>query len=85
MTPYSSPYLHALGVNAGVPEGDVTLLDDLLADSAPCRVVTLSAAGIPRLHVKLLPKPFLTELAPGIGILDQARNNAGKSHLKQVL
>jgi len=55
--------LHTLAVDAGVPEGDVALRDDLLADGAPGGGVTLATTTRPSLHEKLLSEPFLTELA----------------------
>ena len=50
-------------MDAGVPEGDVALRDDLLADGAPGGGVALTTATRPGLHEKLLSQPFLTELA----------------------
>lgn len=55
--------LHTLAVDAGVPEGDVALRDDLLADGAPGGGVALATTTRPSLHEKLLSEPFLTELA----------------------
>ena len=50
-------------MDAGVPEGDVALRDDLLADGASGGGVTLTTATSPGLHEKLFSQPFLTELA----------------------
>ena len=49
-------------MDAGVPEGDVALCDDLLADGAPGGGVTLAATSRPGLDEKLLTQPFLAEL-----------------------
>ena len=50
-------------MDAGVPEGDVALRDDLLADGAPGGGVALGAAGSASLHEELLTQPLLTKLA----------------------
>ena len=50
-------------MDAGVPEGDVALRDDLLADGAPGGVITLTATASTPLHIELLSQPLLTELA----------------------
>ena len=50
-------------MDAEVPEGDVALGDDLLADGAPGGGVALATTTRPGLHEKLLTEPFLAELA----------------------
>ena len=50
-------------MDAGVPEGDVALGDDLLADGAPGGGVALTTTTRPSLHEKLLAESFLAELA----------------------
>ena len=50
-------------MDAEVPEGDVALRDDLLADGAPGGGVALATTTRPGLDEKLLTEPFLAELA----------------------
>ena len=63
LLPPHHTYLHTLAVDAGVPEGDVALGDDLLADGAPGGGVALATTTRPGLDEKLLTEPFLAELA----------------------
>ena len=77
-------------MDAGVPEGDVALCDDLLADGAPGGGVTLATTSRPGLDEKLLTQPFLAEFASEgqLGILaPQGWNFVKKNntHLKQFL
>ena len=50
-------------MDAGVPEGDVALRNDLLTDRAPGGGVAVTAAAPATLHVELLSQPLLTKLA----------------------
>jgi len=56
--------LHAFSVITLIPEGDVTLGDDLFADKASGCVVAVSTARTTGLHEELLTQSLLAELTP---------------------
>ena len=57
-------YLHTLCVDTFIPEGDVTLGDDLTADSTSGGVIALGTTGPILLYIELFSKSLFAELTP---------------------